>query len=153
MKRFLFRLEKVLRLRQQETDQSRRALGQALAVEADARRAVDEAAAALQARLTEVRHKEHAGVTAFDFAALRTHVQYLQRGRDAAEAALAEAQALTHRRRDELLAARKKEKALEKLRERRLVQYTQEALAEEQKELDAYGDRKGLNTAASRSDI
>lgn len=153
MKRFRFSLEKVLRLRSQETEQAKRALGQAVAAEAAARSATDEVREALRLRTEEATVRERGGLTAFEFASFRTYVIFLQRQLEAAEAALAQAVALTRRRRLELLAVRRRERALEKLRERRLDQYRLESLREEQKELDEYGSRQTLNSQASEPDV
>lgn len=153
MKRFEFRLQKVLNLRSQQTDQARRALALAIAMEAEAERALQRARNQLQHRLSDLHSRERTGLTGFEFGNLRTHIRLLQSGVAAAEADLARACELTARRRAELLEARRKERALEKLRERRLETYTQEALREEQKELDAFGDRLALNTEVTRSEI
>ena len=153
MKRFRFSLEKVLRLRSQETEQAKRALGKALADEAAARSAAAEARLVLGQRTEEAATAERVGMTAFEFASLRTFLTFLQRQLEAAEAELNEAILITQRRRVELLAVRRREKALEKLRERRFEQYRQESLQEEQKELDEYGSRQTLNNQASEPDV
>jgi len=153
MKRFQFRLEKVLSLRHQETDQAQRALGAAMAQEDLARRATDNAHAVLNARLVEIRHRERTGLTAFDFGLLRDHIQVLQQELQAAEDALELVRQLTERKRQELVAARQRERSLERLRERRLQGYTSDSVREEQKELDEFGDRQGLNIPNARSDI
>lgn len=153
MKRFQFRLERVLNLRKQQTDQARRALAAAIAEEDVARRAVETAHALLNARLVDIRHKERQGLTAYDFGLQRHHVRVLQTELATAETGLAEAQAFTQHKRLELLAARRAERALERLRERRLEGYVAESFREEQKELDQFGDRQGLNIPNARSDI
>ncbi|HWI62414.1 MAG TPA: flagellar export protein FliJ [Symbiobacteriaceae bacterium] len=153
MKRFRFSLEKVLRLRSQETEQAKRALGAALAAEAAARAAADEIRDALRQRTDEATVRERGGMTAFEFASMRTYVIFLQKQLEGALAALAEAMAVTQRRRLELLAVRRRERALEKLRERRVDQYRLESLQEEQKELDEYGSRQTLNSQASEPDV
>jgi len=153
VKRFRFSLEKVLRLRSQETEQAKRALGAALAAEAAARAAAEEARQVLARRTEEAATAERTGMTAFEFASLRTYLTFLQRQLEAAGTALAGAIALTQRRRLELLAVRRREKALEKLRERRFDQYRLEGLQQEQKELDEYGSRQTLNSQASEPDV
>jgi flagellar FliJ protein len=153
VKRFRFSLERVLRLRSQETEQVKRALGKAVAAEATARGLVSEARAELVRRTEEAGQRERSGLTAFEFASLRTFVTFLQRQLEAAELRLADAVAETQRRRLALLGARRKERALEKLRERRLEQYQLEALQQEQKELDEYGSRQTLNSQAAEPDV
>lgn len=153
MKRFRFSLERVLRLRGQETEQAKRALGVALAAEASARAAAAEARGELLRRTDEAEQRERQGLTAHEFASLRTYLTYLQRQLEAAEVRLAEAAHETQRRRLALLGARRKERALEKLREHRLEQYQLESLQQEQKELDEYGGRQTLNSQATEPDV
>lgn len=153
MKRFRFSLERVLRLRSQETEQAKRALGAAIAAEEAARQVAEAARFALVQSTAGVHARERAGLTPFEFGSLRLHIVALQRRLEAAEAELTGAQALTRQRRQELMVARKKERALEKLRERRLEQHTLESLREEQKELDEYGKRLGLNGGRAATDI
>lgn len=153
MKRFQFRLERVLNLRQQQTDQVKRTLAVAMAEEDLARRAMETAHAVLNARLADIRHRERQGLTAYEFGLQRNHARVLQAELAVAETGLAEAQQFTQRRRLELLTARRAERALERLRERRLEGYVAESLREEQKELDEFGDRQGLNIPSARSDI
>lgn len=143
----------MLRLRSQETEQAKRALGQALAAEATARADAAAARERLARRTGEAAERERQGMTAFEFATHRTHLVFLQRQVEAAEATLAAAITLTQKRRLALLAARRREKALEKLRERRLEQYRLESLQQEQKELDEYGSRQGLNSQATEPDV
>lgn len=153
MKRFRFSLERVLRLRGQETEQAKRELGKALAAEAAARAAAAEARTELAHRTDEAGQRERTGLTAYEFASLRTYVTFLQRQLEAAEVRLAAAVGETQRRRLALLGARRKERALEKLRERRLEQYRLESLRQEQKELDEYGGRQTLNSQAAEPDV
>jgi flagellar FliJ protein len=153
VKRFRFSLEKVLRLRAQETEQAKRALAQAMGAEAAAAEALSEARETLQHRTAEATAQERAGLVAAEFGALRNYLIFLQRQVEAAEAALGAAKALTQQRRLELLRARRRERALEKLRERRFAQYQLEAMREEQKELDEYGSRQTLNNQASEPEI
>lgn len=153
MKRFQFPLEKVLKLRGQETEQAKRSLGRAMAAEEAARQAVVAAQIALAERLEATAGLEKAGMTAFAFASQRVYLAYLQSQVEEAEAYLSAARAETARRRMALLAARQREKALQRLRERRFEQYTLESLREEQKELDEFGSRLGLNAGVTGTEI
>lgn len=153
MKRFSFRLEKLLRLRSQQTEQAKRALAAAMAAEEQSRQQMQQLHTQLNARLVEIRQKERAGLVAFDFATLRTHVRFLQGRFDQALEHLKAAEEFTAQKRLELIEARRRERALERLRERKLEVYTQELLKEEQKELDEFGDRQGLNDGVSPYEI
>lgn len=143
----------MLRLRGQETEQAKRELGRALSAEAAARSVVSEARTELVRRTEEAELRERSGLTAYEFASVRTYVTFLQRQLEAAELRLAAAVGETQRRRLALLGARRKERALEKLRERRLEQYQLESLQHEQKELDEYGGRQPLNSQAAEPDV
>lgn len=153
MKRFHFALEKVLRLRNQETEQAKRALARAIAEEAAAREAAEAARTVLAERTAEAGLREQAGLTAYEFGIFRTHLAHLQRQVAAADLAVLDAAGQTQQRRLALLETRRRERAMEKLKERRLEQYQLEALREEQKELDEYGNRQGLNSPALEPDI
>lgn len=153
MKRFQFRLERLLNVRSQETDMARRALASAISEAELARRTQANASAAVASRVSEVSHKEQSGMTVFEFASLRTHVRALQKDLDQADANLSEANSHTHERRNQLIEARRGERVLERLKEKRLELYSREALAEEQKELDEFGDRLGLNAGLPNSEI
>lgn len=152
MKRFAFRLEKLLRLRTQQTDQAKRTLAIASAEEAAAGRLLAGAQETLTARLAEVGQKERAGLSACEFASRRTYVKYLNRRVEEAQVALDGARERTAQRRQALLEARRRQRALEKLKERRREAYDLEALREEQKELDEFADRQGLNAGLPPSD-
>jgi flagellar FliJ protein len=153
VRRFRFSLEKVLRLRSQETEQAKRALGQAVTAEEAVRQAMEAAQALLRMRTDQAVARERLGFSAFEFSTLRTHLAYLNRCAGEAEEALARARAITQQRRLELLRARRQERVLEKLREHRLQQYNLEALREEQKEFDEYGSRQSLNSPSPEPDI
>lgn len=148
MKRFKFSLEKVLRLRSQETEQAKRALGRAMEAEEAARQSVESIASALAERITQMQARERAGLSAAEFGVMRHFLLFLQRELDQARGVLEAAQQVTQQRRLELLEARRRERALEKLKEHRLEGYLLESLREEQKELDEYANRLGLNGRA-----
>jgi hypothetical protein len=99
MKRFRFSLEKVLRLRSQETEQAKRALAVALAAEARARQTAAEAYATLRDRTTEATARERLGLTAYEFGSLRTFLARLQREAVAADLAVTQAEERTQRQR------------------------------------------------------
>ena len=153
MRRFRFPLEKVLRLRGQELEQARRALGGAMLAERTAAEAVQVARAAVAQRTTELAEAIMAGTTAAAFAAARRYLGFLQSEQRRAESCLAEAQTLVAARRRHLLEARRREKVLEKLKERRMETYTAQSLREQQKDLDEFAHRQGLNDRTTGPDI
>lgn len=153
MRRFQFRLEKLLKLRSQETDIARRLLAHAIGEAEMARQAEEAAQARLTARLDEVAERERRPMTIYDFGALRTHVRALQGELAQAFAARVEALERVDSCRERVLEARRRERALERLQERRREQYLEEVLRTEQRELDEFGDRLGLNAGRSRTDI
>ena len=151
MKRFYFPLEKVLRLRTQQTDQAKRTLSHSRAVEAEARRIWEESRCQLLDRTLAAQEREQQRMTAFDFGATRGYLSLLQRAFAIASARLAEAEAQTAAGREALLDARRREKVLEKLREARQSVYDLDSLREAQKELDEFGKRSVLNAADRKS--
>ena len=153
MKRFQFRLERLLNLRSQETDMARRALAAAISEAEVAMSAQEHASSAVAARMVEVANQERSGTTVFEFATLRTHVRLLQKELEQADADLSQANTHTQERRGQLIEARRGERVLDRLKEKRLETYVQESLAEEQKELDEFGDRLGLNAGSPSSEI
>jgi len=153
MNRFEFRLEKLLNLRSQETDMARRALAAAISQAELAKRTQEDASASVAARMTDIAIKERAAMTAFDFASMRTHMRALQKDLDAAQIQLSQANSQTEERRGFLIEARRGERVLERLKEKRFDIHAHEVLLEEQKELDEFGDRLGLNDGLPGSEI
>ncbi len=153
MRRFQFPLEKVLRLRKQETERARRQLAFALAAEREAAQMARRARTAVEGRIEMVLRQEDRTLTAAAFASQRAYLDRLRREAAEAEERLAAAREETGRARDVLLAARRWEQMLEKLRERRLESWRAEALREEQKGLDDLGGRSGLNALTPRPEI
>jgi len=143
MKRFRFRLETVLRLREQVEQQRKRELGEVLAVR---QQHVDEKAR-LEGQLAD--HKAQIRALAdgapgkkLDMNALIDHRQYatavdfqIRRTRQAIGVIEEE----VARRREALAEAARERKGIEKLRERQLQAYREAEQRQQQKELDEIG--------------
>lgn len=153
VKRFQFSLDKVLKLRSQEMEQAKGGLALALSALEAAHQRVLMAEQELADRTEEAGVREQVGVTAAEFGSLRSYLAFLQRAVAQAEQQVTVAEQVVAQRREVLMAARKRERVLERLRERRLEQYSVEAIREEQKELDEFGSNTGLNEEANDLDI
>lgn len=133
---FRFRLDKVLRLRHQEVEAARRELRAAQAAEQAAAGALAEIQAQMQARVTGAVTREARGLTALDFTAHRRHLAYLQQQADQAQQTLDAARVETARRRQALVALRRRERVLERLRDLRLAQHAEAVVRQDQGFLD-----------------
>ena len=142
MKRFAFRLQKLLDLRRAVVGGRRQELGEGLAHQAEAEERADELAAASREeraglrRLTSagwldidavIRERRYAGQLDVELAVARKEVAVVEQEVD--------------RRRATLLEARRKSRVLEKLRDRRRTRYQQAASRAEQQELDDVAGR------------
>lgn len=134
MKRFTFPLERLLRLRHQETEQAKLDLARALQHQAVMEAELERAAARFHQGLE--RAVANRVATAAEFAARRHHVGFLYQQTVAAADAKGEAEAATVERRHELLLNMQREQVLTKYRERRFAEYQVEVVREEQKFLD-----------------
>lgn len=134
MKRFTFSLDRLLRLRHQETEQSKLQLARSVRFQAEADEHLRQATVVLGEQTSRA---AHVGVfTAGDFVQQRRHVQLLQRNADEAESAVAEAAEALAASRRQLVEQRQKEEILTKLRERRYELYKANSAREEQDTLD-----------------
>lgn len=139
MKPFRFRLQRLLDLRQKETKMAQNALGQA---QAAARQAADWLAVAVAnrtesgERLLTRRQKR---MTALEWRhSAELHQALIDQEKLAAQR-MNEALALEAQRRAELAEAERREKVLDRLRERRADEYRLAAEAYEQAEIDEMG--------------
>jgi flagellar export protein FliJ len=149
MRRFRFVLAKLLKLRQGETEQAKRSLAGAIVKEGAARERLTAASVELTARIEKAVDIERDGLSAFGFGSLRSHLTYLQRAVDGAERDVTQAVLHTVDCRQTLLGTRQRERILDRLQEARLEEHNRVSLNDEQKELDEYGKRRGLNFGAS----
>lgn len=136
MQRFQFTLEKVLRVRQHETDLVKQAVAAALHEVARAEAAVRAAEADLTAAQSEWSQKSSGRLTVQQWQAFSERHQGLIEIRTLRLDELAATEAALAERRAELAEARRKEQILEKLKERQWEAYQQEALRAEQAVLD-----------------
>lgn len=137
MRRFRFRLERLLALRHQQVTAVQRRLAADLAQQAAAEQRLD------GLRLEHARQLQRlpAIVGAADLAQARGWLSELGRQLQVGQADLVAAQTQVARRRQELAAARQRERVLELLRDRRHAEHQQQLQREEQAELDEIGVR------------
>lgn len=142
MKRFQFRLEKLLGLALSREKAAEADLAQARRVEDEERRRLLGIEATLVRHLAAARDLERRPA---DVAEIKRHRDYLKKlgaDRDAQRRVVTAAEAVTAEKLTALLAIRKERKSLENLKARRQAEYVRQALADEQKALDEVGGRR-----------
>lgn len=141
MKKFRFKLETLLKVTRTNKEKAQVAL-------ATATKEVEEARAILQVYLQEMAqgHRDYDGLTGegktISLGRLMTFNSFFNWKREQIEAqqhTIMEKQAVRQQKMHELIAVMNKLKSIEQLREKRLQQYMNEALQEEQKQLDEIG--------------
>lgn len=141
MKKFRFKLETLLKVTRMNKEKAQVAL-------ATATKEVEEARATLQVYLQEMAqgHRDYDGLTGegktISLGRLMTFNSFFNWKREQIEAqqhTIMEKQAVRQQKMHELIAVMNKLKSIEQLREKRLQQYMNEALQEEQKQLDEIG--------------
>ncbi len=141
MKKFRFKLETLLKVTRMNKEKAQVAL-------ATATKEVEEARAILQVYLQEMAqgHRDYDGLTGegktISLGRLMTFNSFFNWKREQIEAqqhTIMEKQAVRQQKMHELIAVMNKLKSIEQLREKRLQQYMNEALQEEQKQLDEIG--------------
>jgi flagellar export protein FliJ len=152
VKRFQFNLEKVLRVRGHETDIAMQHVAAALLELSRCQHGLRKAGAALEALEDDWRQQTRARRTVNQWHTHNLLHEALVEAKLLAAEAVVQAQAMLAARRLELAEARRREKVLESLKDRQLAVYTQESLAEEQKETDEVAQNMRLvwKEAASR---
>ena len=144
MKRFRFRLDPALRVRRFERDRAARELASR---RRDAERlasAVDSVHAELEAIHGRVASGARDGVDAWRWRAAQAAVDAKAFAAARAHAALQDAEGAADAARDAWLAARRKVRSLEALRERALTRHRQDALREEQSVLDEIATTRSI---------
>lgn len=142
MRRFRFRLDRLLALRQRESEAARQALARTLAAEAAARGVWERLEQRKAADLAELLDRP-GGMQAPELAQRRQHLAALVQAAVQASGQLAAAVAATAAQREALARARQRQRTLERLRERRLAEHGQAAGRQEQADLDDWGRRHG----------
>jgi len=139
MKRFTFKLDRVLNYRVALEEEKKRHL-------ADAQRAVvtqEEHIRIIESeigrQMSELRARSLASVDVGDLVVRRRYVSYLRSALSSAYEALELLKGQLEARREELVAASKDRKVLERVRERRFGEYLYEQDREEQKFIDEIG--------------
>jgi flagellar FliJ protein len=143
VKRFRFRLQRVLDLREQHEKDRARSLGEAQSDEQRQRERLEEAASRLESAAASVRGK--AAVEPVPAGTLRNlglAVEAAQENVNRAEDRHREAQANVEEERARFHEARKDRRVVERLRERREETWTEEATRADQKEIDQIAARR-----------
>ncbi|MCG0237971.1 MAG: flagellar export protein FliJ [Firmicutes bacterium] len=136
MKRFRFRLQRLLDLREQEVDAARRELAAARQAVATAEAGLRTVEGLVRRRLDDAARQEALGSPALDFVLRRLQIAGLLRTLAEARAGLEAARQVEAERRQELVAALGRARTLERLRDRRREEWRAEAARAEQAELD-----------------
>ena len=147
MKRFVFRLESVLKLRSFELDTCKRALGAALERTARVERKIDAASVLAAERAADFVAQTKIGVSAGREGLKLLRVEQAFRDWRINQLSLVEAQRLVEEARLEATRAHTKVRAVEKLKERAFEKYEGEAAREEMRELDEVAGRTRSITA------
>ncbi len=146
MKRFRFRLEKVLSLTLSEEKAAEIELGRARRREEQERARLRQIETALGRVLRASRDLERRPASIAEIKKHRDYLKKLNADRDRQGQVLAQAAQVTAEKLAALLETRKKRKTLENLKARRQADYFRESLAEEQKALDEVGGRGARRT-------
>jgi flagellar FliJ protein len=137
MKRFEFRLETLLNLRRATEEAAKRAFGVARMAAGKQAAEVKRFESSERLAVDELRASQASGeVRVADLLAHQRHLAALARRVAAEKARLAELQGEVEKKRAALIASAKDRKALDRLRERRVSEWTVEMLKDEQRALD-----------------
>lgn len=150
MRRFTFRLQRVLDMKGQLVQEARRALGQALAAELRAHERLQAAQTQRQRHLELLAQQEVVGLSAQALANHRRYQDALLREETACLEALQAARARVQAAREGVVSRRQEERSLETLREHRWEEYQQEAQRLEQADMD---ERASRRTAAFAGEV
>lgn len=139
MKRFAFRLEKLLRLALSREQAAEAELAEARRREEEERRRLTLVEAHLVRTMARTRELERHPANVTEIKKHRDYLKKLGADRERGRAAVAAAAAITAEKMRALLEIRTERKSLENLKAKRQADYTRQALAEEQKVLDEVG--------------
>lgn len=149
MKRFNFRLQKVMEMRQWNEKLSQQRMAEAQRQREEARRNVETAETAVQQHDTELVKQMNRDIQAGD---ALTHLDYAAKLRGDARAhadTLQEREESVTQRRGELVEASRDKKTIETLRDRRFVEHQKVAQRAEQAILDEIGGQRHLKKMTS----
>ena len=136
MKRFEFKLERVLGYRGVREDQKKRLLAEAQRAIATQREQIRIIEVEINKQMAELRARSVENVDVKDVVARRLYTSYLQSAVVLANEALASLRGQVEARRQELVQASKEKKVLERVREKRFREHVYEMDREEQNFID-----------------
>ena len=147
MKQFRFRLQPLLRLRKQQEDQKKRAVGALLSQIHDLQRQALELAEAIKAEGETLKQQYEQGNVDLNWVShYRRYVTSVQRAIAERIQTATNVQEKLHQARRDLAEAAKQTKILEKLKERQQKQYEREWQRNENRELDEIGTKVFLRS-------
>lgn len=151
MKRFTFRMDRLLHVRSSVEQQQARQLGEVLRAEDAERRELETAEATRERAKEQLQHLTTDVRRAGVLVSLEHTVDILESRAGAARAALNEATARVEMQRERYRHARQERRALERLRKREYERWAVESVREEQKEIDEVAARIAPLRRAERS--
>ncbi len=141
-KKFAFRLQPVLDIRSTETTNARNAFGVTVQARTRKEEEIAQAEDHIRSLMVQAGSAQHGMTSAQALEAGWYHIRALKHDLKIMYNELEELRAEEERKRVDLAAAMQKEKALERLKEKRLDEHTKEALREEQNFLDELAQRR-----------
>ncbi len=151
MKRFTFRMDRLLHVRSSVEQQQGRQLGEVLRAEDAERRELETAEATRERAKEQLQHLTTDVRRAGVLVSLEHTVDILESRAGAARAALNEATARVEMQRERYRHARQERRTLERLRKREYERWAVESVREEQKEIDEVAARIAPLRRAERS--
>ena len=136
MKRFRFPLSGVQRVREEETKQEQRKLARHHRAESQARENLEDAMNEEGKGMETARDQLRSRNNAWEVHQGRLHLEELRSQRETAAERVTETAQLTERAREGFQAAERREKILDRLRNRRYSEFVTFVLRDEQKEMD-----------------
>jgi len=149
MKRFIFRLERILQFRHSMEQEEARRLGEAQSVQEEQRRLANEAAARVADAQTQMAAAPPLCRTAGTLTNMTLVLEAARSAQAAAEVAHRESLAQVEKERVRYEEARQARRTVERLRERRHEDWHQDASREEQQTIDEIALRKHRLESAS----
>ncbi|MBU1701720.1 MAG: flagellar FliJ family protein [Candidatus Eisenbacteria bacterium] len=148
MKRFRFPLSGVQRVREEETKGEQRKLAHHHRVESQAREKLEDAKKAEGKGMETARRQLTQQDNAWEVHQGRRHLEDLQYQRRTAAQGVTDSEKRTGQARQEFQEAERREKILERLRDRRYSEFVRFILRDEQKEMDEFASQQFRRRAA-----